>query len=106
MRGALAAIQVCLFLLGTAWLDGVFKVEELPKFVPEIHATERAAIIFDDGQDDPPQMILRASTLITPLTGGMNIYSEEPLPFVVGPGHYQRFGSAWHRSRGAPRLGV
>jgi hypothetical protein len=105
IRDALAAIQVCLFLLGTSWLDGVFKVEELPKFVPEMHATEKAAIQFDDGQDDPPQVVLRSNTIVRPLTGAMSTQRfEQPPSFLIGPGQYNRFGTTWLRSPGAPRL--
>jgi hypothetical protein len=106
MRAALAAIQVCIFLLGTSWLDGVFKVEELPKFVPEIHATEKAALQFDDGQDDPPQAVLLSNTIIRPLTGAMTTHYEQPPSFVRGPVSYNRYGTTWLPSPPAPGLAV
>jgi hypothetical protein len=81
----ISAIALAVFLLGSAWLDGAFHVEEIPKFVPEMHKLEKAALHIDDGQDDPPQIVLRINTIITPLTGAMQFNYEQPPPFVRGP---------------------
>jgi hypothetical protein len=103
---ALAAIQVCLFLFGTAWLDRTFEGYHVPPMVAEVHKPDADALNLDDGQDDTAPIVLRSNTIIRPLTGGMSTHYEQPPSFVQGTTQYDRFGTTWLRSPPPPRLAV
>ena len=50
LRDALAAIQVCGFLFGTAWLDRAFEEYHVPPLVAEVHKPDAATLLPDDGE--------------------------------------------------------
>ena len=55
-----ATIQMPLFLLGSAWFDGAFDVEELPKSAPQISVVYDAAHVFHRAEFDfEPELTIR-----------------------------------------------
>jgi hypothetical protein len=85
---ALAAIQVCLFLLGTAWLDRAFEGYHGPRFVAEFHKPHADAPSIDDGEQEAANLMLPQLRRVPSfVTGGFNQCVEQSQPFVSKPLH-------------------
>jgi hypothetical protein len=52
IRDAVAAMQVCVFLFGVAWLDRVFEGYRVPPLVAEVHKPDADAQSLDEGDQD------------------------------------------------------
>jgi hypothetical protein len=53
---ALATIQICLLLLGIAWLDRAFEGHYVPPLVAEVHRPDADVQSPDDGEQDVPNL--------------------------------------------------
>jgi hypothetical protein len=104
-----AALSVCLFLFGTAWLDGAFEGYHVPPMVAEYRKPDAAAPTLNDGE----QPVIKLTVPQLPfmprhITAGFNQYEEQPPSFVRGPtsASFNRYGTVWLPSPPAPRLGI
>jgi hypothetical protein len=55
---AIAALQVALFLLGTAWFDRAFDGCHVPPLAAEVHKPVADALSWDDGDQDPVNLTM------------------------------------------------
>jgi hypothetical protein len=81
LRNALVALRVCIFLLGVAWLQGVFERYHVPPLAAEMRKPDDAhALHFDD--DGHAEVVPSLLELPPPMprlvTGGFNQFVEQP----------------------------
>jgi hypothetical protein len=101
VREALAAIQVCLFLLGAAWLDRTFDAyrEHVPTFVAEYHKPDHLAPSLEDGEQDVVNLTVpQLPRVPLPFMAGGNQFVEQEPSWILGTAPHHRFGTPWLRS--------
>jgi hypothetical protein len=77
---ALVALQVCIFLLGVAWLQGVFERYHVPTLAAEMRKPYDAHALHsdDDGRAEVVPTLPELPFMPRLVTGGFNQFVEQP----------------------------